>query len=110
MDEPRITLRYDVDPDLLERIEEPVRTGREQTLELTVAEEQAHFVAADLVALEEKHGPPPPRGEQRIEALPPRDQFAVTVEQAETPAEGEAFAAHTRKHGESLEPWSPPVP
>jgi hypothetical protein len=60
--EPRFTLRYDVDPDFLQRIEEPVHTGREQISELTVTEQQAHFVAADLVTLEEKHGPPPRGG------------------------------------------------
>ena len=53
-----------------------------------------------------------PKEDPRIEALRPCDPITVTVtvEPGETPAEGEAFAAHTRKHGETFEPWSRKAP
>jgi hypothetical protein len=55
-DEPRLSadfiLRDDVHTDLPQRIEGPVTAFAENALELTVAEVQTDFVAADLYVLE----------------------------------------------------------
>ena len=50
-----IALRDDVHADLQQRVEQPVPTFAEQSLELAVAEVQTHLVAADLDSLEEHH-------------------------------------------------------
>ena len=56
VDQPRIAPRHDVDADLAQRVEQPVRTGLQQTAELAVAEVQTHLESADLDSLDEHHG------------------------------------------------------
>ena len=50
--DPRISLRDHVDADLPQRIEQPVPTCGQQSLEFTVAEVQTDFVAANSYSLE----------------------------------------------------------
>jgi hypothetical protein len=56
VDQPRRALRHNLDPSLAQKVEQPVRTGCEQALELAVAEDQARLVAANLDVLEQHHG------------------------------------------------------
>jgi hypothetical protein len=50
--QPRRALRYDVHPDLAQRVEQPVTAGFERVDELAVAEVQTDFVGVDLNSLE----------------------------------------------------------
>ena len=54
-----VALRDDLDPDLAQRVEEPVPARAEQAPELAVAEVQAHLVAADLERLNRNMVAPP---------------------------------------------------
>src|SRR5690242_13280079 len=56
VDQPRRALRHNLDPSLAQDVEQPVRTGSQESLELAVAENQAHLVTANLDVLEQHHG------------------------------------------------------
>src|SRR5262245_29198143 len=56
VDEPRRALRHNLNPSLAKDVEQPVRTGRQESLELAIAEDQAHLVVTNLDVLEQRHG------------------------------------------------------
>src|SRR5262249_29264756 len=82
MHQPGVALRDQLDTEPAQRVEEPVTTRRQQTLEFAVAETETQLVAVNQDTLQEPHG----------------------CSSSKTPAGGRAWVDHAADCGVPLEP------
>ncbi len=98
----------DLDRDLAERVEEPVRAGAEQSAELAVPEVEAHLETADRVPLEEEHcdtsRPPDNAGRPLFMGRGWEKGESKRLRGRKTPSGNGSSGGHAPERGAPLEP------